>query len=184
MVEEDTGLTSLKWTHNIVLGITDEETVKLDFDGTPLETVKYWAFRTMNWFKLEGFVIFKSSEKNYPVELEGNVVFKLCKKSYLVVFNRKVSWRENVHIMAWVAIESQILKLKDYVLMQCIKEGSTLRVSPKGDKPSPKIVYRYGKQDGQIRNFLLKREEIWNIMRKIQKEGTRKRNRIQDNRSN
>ena len=160
---------SLKWNHKSIIGITDEEIVKLDFDDTPLETVKYWAFRTMNWFELEGFVIFKSSDKNYPVELDGNVVFKLSKKSYLVVFNRKVSWRKNVHIMAWVAIESQILKLIYYVLMQCIKESSTLRVSPKGDKPSPKIVYRYGKQDGQIRLFLLKRQEIRNIMRKMQK---------------
>jgi len=127
----------------------------------------------MNWFKLEGFAIFESSEKSYPVELDGNVVFKLSKKSYLVVFNRKVSWRENVHIMAWVAIESKILKLKDYALMQCIKEGSTLRVSPKGDKPSPKIVYRYGKQDCEIRLFLLKRQGIWNIMRKMRKSQKR-----------
>ena len=30
--------------------------------------------------------------------------------------------------------------------MQCIKESSTLRVSPKKEKPSPRIVYRYGKE--------------------------------------
>jgi len=130
------------------------ETVKLDFDATPLETVKYWAFRTMNWFKLEGFAVFKSSAKKYSVELDGNVVFKYSRKSYLVVFNRRVSWRKNVHIMAWVAIESKILKLKDYVLMQCIKEGSTLRVSPKGDKPSPRVVFRFGSQNHEIKQFL------------------------------
>lgn len=75
--------------------------------------------------------------------------------------------------MAWVAIESQILKLKDYVLMQCIKEDSTFKVSPKGNKPSPRIVYRYGKQDGEIRLSLLKRQKIWNIMREMctQKKG-------------
>ena len=111
----------------------------------------------------------KDSAKVFNRSILDNVVFKYSKKSYLVVFNRKVSWRKNVHIMAWVAIESQILKLKDYVLMQCIKEGSTIRVSPKGDKPSPKIVYRYGKQDGQIRDFLLKRREIRDIMRKMQR---------------
>jgi len=72
-----------------------------------------------------------------------------------------------MHIMDWVAMESQIPKLKDYVLMQGIKEGSTLRVSPKGDKPSPRIVYRYGKQDGEIRLFLLKRQEIKNIIRRM-----------------
>jgi hypothetical protein len=162
-------LTPLKWNHNVVLGITDKESVKLDFDKTPLETVKYWAFRTLSWFKLEGFIIFLSSKKDYPVEIDGNIVFKYSKKNYLVVFNRRVSWTKNVHIMDWVAIESQIPKLKDYVLMQGIKEGSTLRVSPKGDKPSPRIVDRYGRQDGEIHLFLLKRQEIKNIMRKIQK---------------
>ena len=45
---------------------------------------------------------------------------------------------------------------------------STLRVSRKGDKPSPRIVYRYGKQDGEIRNFLLKRRQIWRILRRME----------------
>ena len=87
------------------------------------KTVKYWALRAMNWFRLEGFIIFKSSEKNYPVELDGDIVFKYNYKNYHVVFNHTVSWRKNVHIMAWVAMESQIPKLKDYVLMQCIKKA-------------------------------------------------------------
>jgi len=64
-------------------------------------------------------------------------------------------------------------KRQDYVFMQCIKGGSTLRISPKKAKPSPRIVYRYGKQDGEIRLFLLKRQEIWNIMRKMNSESSR-----------
>jgi len=59
-------------------------------------------------------------------------------------------------------------KLRAYVTMQCIKEGSTLRVSPKKQKPCPRVVYHDGKQDGQICAFLLKRKEIWNIMRKME----------------
>jgi len=133
-----------------VLGISDSSTVKLDFDGVPFKTVKYWALRAMRWFRLGGFIILKSSEGNYHV-----------------VFNRRVSWRRNVKIMSWVAIESQLPKLKDYVLMQGIKMCSTLRVSCKGDKPSPRVVYRYGMQDGEIRNFLLMRRKIWGIMRKM-----------------
>ena len=39
-------------------------------------------------------------------------------------------------------------------LWQCIKGSSTLRVAPKGDKPSPRIVFRYWKQDNQIQEFL------------------------------
>jgi hypothetical protein len=44
--------------------------------------------------------------------------------------------------MNWVALESHHEKLKDYAIMQGIKESSTLMVSPKGDKPSPRIVFR------------------------------------------
>jgi len=121
------------------LGISDEVTVNLDFDDTPFKTVKYWAERAYSWFKLEGFIILKSSKDHYHV-----------------IFDRRVIWRKNVHMMSWIAIESQIGKLKDYVLMQCIKESSTLRVEPKGEKPFPRIVYRYGKQDGEIINFLKK----------------------------
>ena len=134
-----------------VLGISCSTAVKLDFDGVSFKTVKYWALRTMRWFRLGGFVILKSSEGNYHV-----------------VFNRRVTWKRNVKIMSWVAVMSQLPKLKDYVLMQCIKGCSTLRVSRKGDKPSPRIVYRYGKQDGEVRNFLLKRRQIWRILRRME----------------
>jgi hypothetical protein len=136
-----TGLTT-EWSRKIVLGISDKSTVKLDFDGVPFKTVKYWAERACRWFKLEGFIILKSSEKHYHV-----------------VFNRPVTWVKNVHIMNWVAMESQISKL-DYALMQGIKESSTLRVGPKGEKPSPRIVYCAGKKKGEIYNYLKKREEI------------------------
>ena len=51
--------------------------------------------------------------------------------------------------------------------MQCIKEETTLRVSPKGAKPSPRIVYRFGEQDKQIEKFLSYRREIKNIIRKM-----------------
>ena len=50
---------------------------------------------------------------------------------------------KNVHIMDWVAVEPHGQKLKDYVFVQGIKEISTLRISPKGNKPSPKIVYHF-----------------------------------------
>jgi hypothetical protein len=58
-----------------------------------------------------------------------------------------------VHVVAWVALESENEKLKSYLVMQCIKESSTLRISPKGEKLSPRIVFRNGKQDKEIWNF-------------------------------
>jgi hypothetical protein len=80
-----------------------------------------------------------------------------------VVFNLPVTWETNIHVMCWVAVESQLGKLRDYVLMQGIKESSTLRVGSKGNRPPPKIIYRYGKQDKNIHSYLEKRKEIMKI---------------------
>jgi len=78
-----------------------------------------------------------------------------------------VTWEMNVHIMCWVAVESQLGKLRDYVLMQGIKESSTLRVGSKSEKSPPRIVYRFGKQDREILKFLRKRKDIKNTIKKI-----------------
>lgn len=138
------------WEYHFVLGFTDEETVMPDFDNTPFKTVKYWASRAKKWFKLEGFIILKSSMNNYHV-----------------VFNRKVSWPENMRIVAWVAQLSNNPMLQTWHRMQCIKEASTLRVSPKRDKPGPRIVFRCGRENGQIEGFLQSRREVKNIIRKL-----------------
>ena len=47
------------------------------------------------------------------------------------------------------------------------QEGFHIEVSPKGEKPSPRIVFGYGKQDEQIKSFLNYRQMIKNIARKI-----------------
>lgn len=133
-----------------ILGYTDKSTVKLDFDDVSFKFVKYWALRTMKWFRLRGFIILKSSKNHYHV-----------------LFNRSVTWKRNVHMMAWVCLESRNKGLTKWFLMQCIKESSTLRVSPKGDKPSPRIVFRYGCQDHQIKAFLKYRKLIKRIRKGV-----------------
>ena len=122
----------------------------LDFDDASFRTVRFWARRAMNWFKLWGFLILKSSERCYHV-----------------VFDRPVSWSENMHVVAWVALHSHNRGLNTWHKMQCIKEASTLRVSPKGEKPSPRIVYREGEQDRQIRKYLEYRKLIKGIMKRL-----------------
>ena len=117
------GLTR-KWNLKSVIGYTDTETVKLDFDNMPFNQVRCWALKTMDWFKLEGFVILKSSKNHYHV-----------------VFNKKVSWKKNLKIVAWTCLLSHNMKLLKWFVMQCIKEGSTVRISPKRDKPSPRVVF-------------------------------------------
>lgn len=136
--------------HKSIIGYTDTETVMLDFDNTSFKWVKYWALRTMKWFKLEGFMILKSSENNYHV-----------------VFNRTVSWIENMRIVAWVSVETANPDMRKWFLMQCIKEESTLRISLKGNKPKPRIVLRRGRQNDQIKSFLHHRDLIKNIINKL-----------------
>jgi hypothetical protein len=123
----------------------------IDFDNTPFKFVKEWALRAMRFHKLDGLIILKSS-----------------KNSYHVVFDRPVSWSENMRIVAWVSLLSGNGKLKTYLLMQCIKQSSTLRVSTRGERHSPRIVYRFGKQDKQIKKFLSERRRIKGIIRRIQ----------------
>jgi hypothetical protein len=141
---------STKSSLKSIVGFSDTETVKLDFDHTSLETVKYWAKRVMDWFNLEGFIVLKSSED--------------CSH---VVFNRLVSWSENMHIVAWTSLLSRNAMLEKWFLMQCIKESSTLRVSPKREKPSPRIVYSHGKLDQQIKGFLSHRKSIKSILKRM-----------------
>lgn len=131
-----------------IIGYSDKETVKLDFDNTTFRTVKDCSFEIMGMFKLRGFIILKSSENHYHV-----------------LFDRTVSWLKNLKIMAWTALLTHNISQLKYFQMQCIKRSSTLRVSSKGDKPSPRIVYRYGKENEQIRNFINYRKVIKNIIR-------------------
>jgi len=84
-----------------------------------------------------------------------------------MVFDRRVSWIKNLSIVAWVAVCSRNSKLKDWLAMQCVKGSSTLRVAPKGDKPSPRNVFRYGSQDHQIKAFLKYRKLIKRIKKGV-----------------
>jgi len=137
-----------KSNHNFTLGISSDETVMLDFDDTDFKTVQYWSTRAMNWHDLLGFLILKSSPRCYHV-----------------VFNKHVSWAENMRVVAWVAYLSGNEGLQRWHRMQCIKMKSTLRVSSKNEKTSPRIVKRFGDQDEQIQNFLDLRDELKVIVR-------------------
>lgn len=147
------GLIDQKSTPSLpVLGYSDTSTVKLDFDDVSFRIVKCWSFRATKWFKLGGFTILKFSKNHYHV-----------------IFVRPVFWKKNIQVMAWVALESRNQKLKDYLVMQCIKESSTLRLSPKGEKPSPRIVFWQGMQNEKTKCFLITRRYIKNCSKQIAK---------------
>ena len=158
MVLEVFGLTKKLSQGKPILGYSDTETVKLDFDDTTFKNVKYWSERSMKWFKLGGYIILKSS-----------------KNSYHVLFNKSVSWAKNMKVVAWVALQSKNRGLIKWSLMQAIKQSSTLRFSAKGKKPAPRIVMRNGKQDKEIQNFLEYRKHITKAIKKI---GTKQEKRI------
>ena len=71
-----------------------------------------------------------------------------------------------LHIMNWVARLSENKNLQNYVEMQCIKETSTVRISRKNKKPVPKVVFRYGVQDKQIKKHLETRKLMLSFLRK------------------
>ena len=131
-----------------LIGYTDTETVKLDLDNTSLEKAKNWSLITERKFNLGGFIILESSENCYHV-----------------VFNRTVSWSENMSIVAWVSLLAHNEKLRNWLTMQCIKKESTLRISPKGKKPSPRIVFRHGEEGNEIKSYLEYRKLIKAIVR-------------------
>jgi hypothetical protein len=149
MVKGENGLANQALKAEPILGLTDRVTVKLDLDNMTFRSARYWANLVMEKFRQKGYIMLKSSEKCYHV-----------------VFDRYVSWDENLSVIGWVAILSKSLKLKDYLCMQCIKLSSTLRVAPKGDKPSPRIVFRYGCQDHAVKDFLEYRRLIKRIYRR------------------
>lgn len=132
-------------------GSTCTTAVMLDVDNVTFTGVKKLSIRVIERFNLEGFIILKSSEKNYHV-----------------VFNRTVSWTENMGSVAWAYLESKNIGLLRWFLLQCIKGSSTLRVSPKGGKPSPRVVYRYGNLNTEVQSYLRHRKHIKDILRKMQ----------------
>jgi hypothetical protein len=131
---------------NPILGYTDTETVMLDIDDISFDDVLMYAQRALTHFKLQGFIILQSSEHNYHV-----------------IFDRQVSWSENLQIVAWVSLIAQHEGLLKWLRMQCIKQSSTLRVSKKHGKPMPSIVYCVGEQHQQLASFLEYRALIQTI---------------------
>jgi hypothetical protein len=118
-------------------------------------------------YTLGGFIVLRSSMKEYVAKDNKKVIYRYLKGSYLVVFDKPIKWETTVKIMNWVALESENPKLQSYVRMRCIKQTSTVRISPKENKPIPKIVFRYGSQDRQIKKFLETKRFVLDSLRKI-----------------
>jgi hypothetical protein len=165
MVKGGFGVENLMLKVKPILGYSDCKTVKLDLDNMASSTVKEINTRTMNWFNLGGYLTLKSS-----------------RKCYHSIFDRYVSWAENVAIMAWIALNlfTKNPKVTKWFLLQCIKGSSTLRITPKKDKPSPRIVDWSGEQNHAIQNFLKERKRIKRIYHSLKDEKLNGENKNQD----
>jgi hypothetical protein len=150
MERRESGLHSQTSKAKPILGLTDFNTVMLDFDKQKFKLVKYWANKALKKFDLKGYLILISS-----------------KNCYHVVFDRYVSLEVCRRVIAWVGIVSKSNSMLRYLAMQCIKGASTLRISGKNDKLPPRIVYRFGRQDHAIKDFLKYRQLIKEINRSL-----------------
>ena len=151
---------------NVVLGDWNDDIVYIDFDEMSLVDVKRWSKILSVRYRLDGFIILRSSVKTHRIkdqELE-KTVFEYKTKSYHVVFNRAVSTVELNRILAWLCLEVKKESLTKWFLMQLQKGTFTLRLGFKGNKKPPKIVYRCGNQDKQVAKFLANRRFIHSFL--------------------
>jgi hypothetical protein len=143
-MEDGIGMKQKSKVHKPIVGFSDRRTVKVDLDNVYIVKAKFLAFLAYEHFNLKGFLILRSSNP----------------RNYQVVFDRPVSWNKNVAIVAWIALKSKYRNLTKWLLLQLIREYSTLRISNKGHKKAPRIVYRFGCEDHQIKTYLETRKEL------------------------
>jgi len=113
------------------IGFNTDRGLMLDLDNMRFKKALWLAETLLKKHKLEGFLLIKSSDKNYHA-----------------VFNRYLSWRAITEILF-----SQHECFRWAVFQ--MKEGQlTLRVSKKNNKDKPKVLLKVGKTDKLIRDYL------------------------------
>ncbi|MEM3797746.1 MAG: hypothetical protein QXY74_04840 [Candidatus Bathyarchaeia archaeon] len=140
----------------VIVGISDKHTVMADLDNMNFKRVKSLALLTMKKFRLNGFIILKSSPRHYHV-----------------VFDKPMRyWSSVLKVIAWMGIVGNNCNLWKWMCMQAIKGYCTLRVSPKpvnpeGVKPSPRVVYRYGSQENMVKEYLAFRKRVLMMIKRL-----------------
>lgn len=113
------------------IGFNTDRGLLLDLDNMKFRKALWIAETLLKRYKLEGFLLIRSSHKNYHV-----------------VFNRYLSWRTITKILF-----SRYECIR-YGVFQMMQGKLTLRISEKNGKHLPKIVYRVGKEDKLIKDYL------------------------------
>lgn len=126
-----------------VYGFTTSHGLLLDLDNTTLGETRKIAKKYMERFKLEGYLILRSSQNNYHV-----------------VFNKYMSWKKVLaclfKIVWYYHYHKHGIKpsLTFWAILQACKETETLRVSRKERKSIPKVIQTKGKTDKLINDYL------------------------------
>ena len=122
------------------IGFNTDRGLMLDLDNMKFRKALQIAETLLKRHKLEGFLLIKSSKKNYHV-----------------VFNRYLSWKTITTILF------SMYECVRYAVFQ-MKEGQlTLRISKKNGKDKPKILRQVGKTDKLIKDYLEIYEDFKNF---------------------
>lgn len=113
------------------IGFNTKRGLILDLDNMKFRKAKWLCARLCRNYRLEGYLIIQSSPKNYHA-----------------IFNRYLAWRtitkilfNNYEVLRWA-----VFQMKEGIL--------TLRISKKNDKNKPKIVFKTGKTDKLIKDYM------------------------------
>lgn len=120
-----------QWVANgFCIGFMTKRGVVLDLDNMTEKKATLKAELLLKRYRLEGYLLIRSSEK-----------------SYHVVFNKYLRWRTITKILF------SLYECIRYAVFQ-MKEGFlTLRISRKNGKDKPKILIAVGKQDKLIKDY-------------------------------
>jgi len=140
----------LKRVQNMfVYGFTTDKGLLLDLDNTSLAETRKIANKYMNRFKLEGYLILKSSQNNYHV-----------------VFNKYLTWKKAMEYLFKIVWYYHYYEhgskpsLTGWAILQACKKSMTLRISNKKHKPKPRYIEEFGKTDKLIDDYCKFRIEL------------------------
>jgi hypothetical protein len=152
----------------VVLGDWDTDMLKIDWDERFFCEVRRFSMILVKKYPVlgSGFIILQSSVKTHKIRNDDftKIAYTYKSKSFHTVFNGKVTKDELDSILAWLCLFTKDNGLITWFLLQLIKGTYTLRIGFKGKKRPPKIVYRYGNQDKQIKKFLENRNFILDFL--------------------
>jgi len=119
------------------IGFMTKQGLVFDLDNMSYKSAKRFAERLLKQYKLEGYLLIRSSPKNYHI-----------------VFNKYLSWRTITKILF-----SQY-KCLGWAVFQMKSGYLTIRISRKNNEFKPRILLRVGNLDKLCRKYLELYEEL------------------------